>query len=179
MLSTKLIYPLLAACVVTVAIVQNGAVNSANPSHVERLIKTNKCPKCDLRGANLRGANLSNSFLQGADLSMANLTGAILINANLSDVILVGAKLVNADFTGIKCNYVGFRINFSSADLSGAKFIDSSCACGDFRGANLTNVDFRGADLSCANLSSANTTGADFRGAHLVNTIMPDGSRHE
>ena len=69
-----------------------------NPEHLERLRKTNKCPKCDLQGANLQRANLQYAFLKGANLEGANLEGAnlkgtILQEANLHRVNLQGAKL--------------------------------------------------------------------------------------
>ena len=47
----------------------------------------------NLRGADLRGADLSNANLRGADLSNANLWGADLRGANLRDADLSGADL--------------------------------------------------------------------------------------
>ena len=83
------------------------------------------------KGANLRGAVLSEAVLSGAnlsgaDLSGANLRGAVLSGANLSEAVLSGA-------------------NLSEADLSGA----------NLRGANLSEAYLRGANLQGANLSGA------------------------
>ena len=71
----------------------------------------------DLRGANLRGANLSGADLRGAnlrgaDLREADLRGAYLSDADLSDADLRGAYLSDADL--------------SDADLRGAD-LDFSC----------------------------------------------------
>ena len=56
--------------------------------------------RANLRGANLRGADLSWANLTGANLSWANLTGANLSGANLSGAYLIGANLSGADLTG-------------------------------------------------------------------------------
>ena len=59
----------------------------------------------DLRGANLRGANLEVAHLRGANLEDAYLKNAYLEGANLKGAILRGANLrgailLNADLTG-------------------------------------------------------------------------------
>ncbi|EJC7213223.1 pentapeptide repeat-containing protein [Salmonella enterica] len=101
--------------------------------------------RADLRGANLRGANL-----YGADLRDANLYGA-----DLRDADLRGANLRDADLRGA---------NLHDADLSGANLHD----------ANLYGANLSGADLSGADLSGANLYGADLRGANLYGADLPD-----
>ena len=54
----------------------------------------------DLRGANLRGADLSYAYLSGA-----NLRGADLRGANLHGAYLSGANLRGADLRGAKLDY--------------------------------------------------------------------------
>lgn len=44
-------------------------------SHLKRLLKTKKCPKCDLSGADLSNADLVGADLRGAELSAAKLDG--------------------------------------------------------------------------------------------------------
>ena len=44
-----------------------------NPEHLKRLKETNKCPECDLQGANLRRA-----FLPETNFENANLSGALI-----------------------------------------------------------------------------------------------------
>ncbi|EAP5788708.1 pentapeptide repeat-containing protein, partial [Salmonella enterica subsp. enterica serovar Soerenga] len=87
----------------------------------------------DLRGANLRGADLCDADLCGADLRGANLCDADLYGANLR-----GANLCGADLRGA---------NLCGADLRGADLCDA-----DLRGANLCGADLRGADLCDADL---------------------------
>ena len=76
-----------------------------------------------LRGANLRGADLRRANLSGADLSGANLRRADLSGADLS-----GANLRRADLRG--------------ADLYGANLRGAN-----LRGADLRRANLRGADL--------------------------------
>ena len=94
--------------------------------------------RADLRGAKLRGVDLSEANLSGADLRGAKLRGVDLSEANLSEADLRGA------------------------DLSGANLREAKLRIADLSGANL-----RGVDLSEANLSGANLRGADLRGASL------------
>ena len=94
-------------------------------------------------GADLRGANLSYTYLRSADLRGANLSNADLRGANLR-----GADLGNADLSGANLS----NANLSNADLSGA----------DLRGVNL-----RGVNLYNANLSNANLRGANLANAQL------------
>jgi uncharacterized protein YjbI with pentapeptide repeats len=71
-----------------------------NPEQVQKLLKTGRCPNCDLSGADLSAASLRRANLQGADLSNANLNLADLTRANLSQANLTGASLSFTDFTG-------------------------------------------------------------------------------
>ena len=80
-----------------------------NPDQVSQLLKTNKCPGCDLQHAQLVDKNLT-----GADLSGANLTGAFMYKVTLRAALLKGAKFSGADLTGADLR--GAR----EADLSGA-----------------------------------------------------------
>lgn len=56
--------------------------------------------RANLRGANLRGADLCGANLRGADLYGANLRGANLYGADLRDANLYGADLCDADLRG-------------------------------------------------------------------------------
>ncbi|EJG9239661.1 pentapeptide repeat-containing protein [Listeria monocytogenes] len=89
--------------------------------------------------ADLRGANLRHADLRRADLSGANLRHADLRRADLS-----GANLRHADLR---------RANLSYADLNGA----------DLNGANLSYADLSYADLNGANLSYANLNWINWR----------------
>ena len=91
-------------------------------------------------------ANLINANLRGADLRGANLSEANLINADLRGANLSEANLINADLRGA---------NLINANLRGANLINANLINADLRGA-----DLRGADLSEANLINADLSNA-------------------
>jgi uncharacterized protein YjbI with pentapeptide repeats len=78
-----------------------------------------------LSGATLSGADFNGANLSGAVLTFANLSGADLIDANLS-----GADLINANLTGVTLSseYFPRRVNFTGADLNGAKWSENVAA---------------------------------------------------
>ena len=94
--------------------------------------------KADLRGADLRDANLYGADLRGADLRDAYLRGAYLRGADLYGANLRGAYLRGADL--LDANLYGAYLR--DANLRGANL------CGaDLRGANLYGAD--GKELKC------------------------------
>jgi hypothetical protein len=96
--------------------------------------------RTDLRGADLRDANLCGTDLSGADLYSANLRGADLYSANLR-----------------------------GADLSGADLHDAYLEIANLYSANLRGADLSGADLYDAYLEIANLHGANLHGAYRPN----------
>lgn len=88
---------------------------------VQRLLTTQECAGCNLRGMNLNGLDLGSVNLSGADLSGANLENTILFGANLRGANLRGANLTQAMLSG--------------ADLSGADLSEANLT-----GANLFQV---------------------------------------
>ncbi len=60
------------------------------------------------------------------------------------------------------------KLNFRSADLSGADFSHSRFNQSDMEGADFSNAVFFGCDLRNANLKQAKLNRADFRGAQLI-----------
>lgn len=80
-------------------------VQAANSSLVTHLLETRSCIGCDLRGANLknadlRGVNLTRANLKNADLSGANMMAVVLKQANLQSANLSGADTLVVDLTG-------------------------------------------------------------------------------
>jgi len=74
---------------------KNTTAKSVNTS---QLLKTKRCPNCNLSGAklssyNLVGADLSGADLSNADLRNTNMFGANLNNANISNAKLSGATM--------------------------------------------------------------------------------------
>ncbi len=124
---------------------------AANQTHVKRLKKTKRCPRCNLSRANLRGLNLARANLRGANLVGARMDGINLRSANLNGANLNGARLKRANLRGARMRGAKLiRANLQRAVLRGA----------DLRGANLTR-----AYLHKANLRGAKLAGATFRGA--------------
>ena len=134
----------------------------------------------DLKGANLKGINLSKADLKGANLQDADLTGANLSEADLQEANFWGAELNNANLSGTNLK----RANLSWAELNGTKMQSAN-----LNGAILANTQLRKADLSGANfqwveseavlLDGANLTRADFTGAALSKANLNGANMHE
>ncbi|KAM3112530.1 pentapeptide repeat-containing protein [Phormidesmis sp. 146-33] len=150
---------------------------AANPDHVQRLLKTNQCPLCDLSGADLKDVNLFGANLVNANLKGANLSGANLGSANLTDADLTGANLNRTYLDRATLE----NTNFTKADLSAA-YLKNASTKGivlteallkgtQLSQVNLIGVDLRGVDLSNANLSGATLSG--FRA--IAGGIRPAG----
>ena len=75
----------------------------------------------DLRGADLRGANLSDANLRGANLSDANLKGANLSDADLRGANLSGANLSDANLKGANLDYSCYPLWCGSLHLKADK----------------------------------------------------------
>ena len=71
--------------ILTLALILPLSVGAYDPDHLTLLKETNECPKCDLSGANLYGANLEWANLQGANTDYATMKGAILCNTTMPD----------------------------------------------------------------------------------------------
>lgn len=85
---------------------------------LDRLLKTNECPKCDLSGASFAGKDLAKAKLPGADLRGADLTNASLSMADLAGANLSGANLSGTVFDAADL----FHADLSGANIDGARF---------------------------------------------------------
>lgn len=131
----------------------------------------------DLRGVELREADLSGEYLNsvnlsGADLSKATLKGVKLWGADLSNAILVdacldGASLCDGVFRDSAGIFPFSGANLSQADLSSASLWGSNLSNANLSEAKLNNTYLGGAYLIDANLSEANLTAADLGEANL------------
>jgi WD40 repeat protein len=113
-----------------------GAEDVARGNAIKVVTRLRTPPSADLRGASLKGEDLSYRELRdvdlaGADLTSARLVGTNLTNATLRDARLVGARLDEAQLTG--------------ADLRGA----------DLTGARLPRVDLTGVTVTGSRWSRA------------------------
>jgi hypothetical protein len=112
----------------------------------------------DLRGADLRGATLSEANLVGADLSGTILYGADLRRARLWGANLVAATLEDADLS---------RAQLDGANLQEAKLVDANLSLSKLSWTNMIEADLKNADLWRTRLVEAQLTSADLRGTNL------------
>ncbi len=125
--------------------------------------------EADLRQASLSGARWRACSLRDARLEAADLTEAVLRLCDLDQARLEGATLVETRLENSTAR--GARLD--GVDLTGAVLTDTDFSRASLRGANLEGVsasgaDFRGADLSGARLGGAELVDADLRGADLT-----------
>lgn len=140
------------------------------------------CPylhEADLRGLDLRKADLSCLRLQLVNLNKADLIGANLYRtdfylANLMEARLDGANCVEA---GFDLAYMHFArcvgTDFTGASFSSTRLVDVNFREAKLRGAYLENADLGGANfnfskLNGADLSYAKLFNTNFDGAHLT-----------
>ncbi len=90
-----------------------GSVRAENVEHLQKLLTTRQCNRCELSNAGLVFANLANADLSGANLSGANLSRANLQGANLRGANLIGASLYGANLVGAQMD----GANLTVADL--------------------------------------------------------------
>ncbi|NYI08305.1 TIR domain-containing protein [Allostreptomyces psammosilenae] len=135
-------------------------------ANADRILARLRVPtQTDLRGAVLRGEDLSHRDLAGVDLTGADLRRARLVSANLS-----GAKLARAQLTGARLD----GADLSGADLTGA----------DLRGARLIRTDVTGAKVAGSSWNRAAlitaTGGPELAEApDLIGAAVVPGSRVE
>ncbi|MEA5572817.1 pentapeptide repeat-containing protein [Calothrix sp. UHCC 0171] len=125
-----------------------------NQQDLEQFKTTGSCPRCDLSGADLSGANLPRVILRDANLKGANFSQSDLRGADLTGANLEGALLNNA--------------NLTAASLTGALMKSAS-----LENANLAFASFMSTNLEATNLKGANTMMTNFRGAYFRLTTMP------
>ncbi len=169
----------------------------APPNVPSTAIDFRVAPGIDLRGENLRYAQLSDTFLVGADLSGADLTGAVLAGADLrgslfqgtrldgvvlyrtrldgsyfSRVSAVGADLSNASCVG--CTLSG--VDLGKATASGANFERSKLYGCRLDKAFCSGINFDSATLAGLSARDALLAGARFRRAHIQDAVFRDAS---
>lgn len=127
----------------------------------------------DLSGAILRGADLRGAFLSEANLKGADLRRAFLSEANLSGADLRGAILSGAILWGANLKGAGLSLAFlRGAILSGANLGQADLWEANLSGANLSEANLSGAILWEADLIEANLSGANLSGAKVENAIF-------
>lgn len=109
----------------------------------------------DLRGKDLRWANLSRSTPNSQDFFGYHFNGADLRgDPNSHDIALRSANLIGAQMRSTKLDDADLRsalligVDFSQASLSGANLATSDLRWASFEGSDLSNADFMFADLA-------------------------------
>lgn len=127
----------------------------------------------DLRGANLRRANLAAEVLDGGCFDYADLSQAYMVNVSLLGASLVGTDLRAADLTNAAMD----GANVTKADLGESRMRDASLVGARMGRARLSHAVLIGADLRSAALQEvsgrelrlmrADIRGTDFRLAYF------------
>ncbi|MFC2085765.1 pentapeptide repeat-containing protein [Bacteroidota bacterium] len=119
----------------------------------------------DLRKAQLKGADLEGADLRGAILAKADLTDASLFNSKLSktvlnDALLIGAELMNCYFDRAMMH----RVDARGSHALGANFEKTQMYGSRFEKAELLAVIMCGAICNGIHVEDAELDGADLRG---------------
>lgn len=110
----------------------------------ERTYKNGEDLRLDMRGTDLRRANLSGAHLEGAILSGAHLEEANLSGAHLEDAILRGTHLEKASLIGAFLE----RAFLGGAYLEGAVLTEANLEKAYLSGAHFETANLLGADLT-------------------------------
>jgi hypothetical protein len=127
----------------------------------------------DLKGVDLRGANLEMYNFDGADFSLAHLEKTILKGIKLKQASLRGAYLNNAGLEQAQLQgAILSAADLSDANLTGAVFKDAIMDEVDFSRATLDGADFIGVNLK----NARNLTREQIKSAKMDQTTrLPDG----
>lgn len=131
--------------------------------------------RANLRGAMLRGADMSGVTLVGANLREADLGGACLNGADLRGADLADTHLDGAGL--IRCRLVTSNLEFASlvdTVTTGADFTEASLIRATLTRAGLSRAFLRGANLREAELRGATLVRADLRDAGLMDADMSE-----
>ena len=129
---------------------------------LNQLKSSNRCPQCNLQGANLSWMDLQGANLQGANMLAASLEGAVLHGVNFAASNLRAANLRGTDLR---------KINFRAAVLVGTNFAGADLTEADLRDVWLYDAELSGANLSRADLSTAKVTYHELDDGILCNTL--------
>lgn len=134
-----------------------GEVARANAMKIMTRLRTPA--QVDLRGASLKGEDLSYRELEGVDLTGADLTEARLVGANLAHVILRDARL-----TGARLD----EARLTGADLRGADLTRARMARADLHGVTLAGSRWARAALVDVSADPGLATEPELHGAAVT-----------
>lgn len=122
----------------------------------------------DLRQANLKAANFNNQDLRGADLRKTNLQKREFIQADLRLANLSEANLSQSVFNEARL----LIANLTFTNLSGSSLVKANLHRANLQQANLEKAILTSAQLNYANLSQANLSQANLMAAYLQETDL-------
>ena len=153
------------------------------------LARTNRCGSCDLTGsfADAGGQKSATSLgtvfdLKGAHLKGANISYGVidqhdLRNANLQDSVLSRSDLIGSDLRHANLKHLKAKnSNFTNADLSGANLFEALLVRSIFRSATLRGTQLQGANLEEADLSFAILEGANLSSSEKKTNILKNAN---
>lgn len=117
----------------------------------------------DLRGRDLRGAQLS-----GADLRKARMTGVDLRDANISDSQLDGADISNSNIKNASMQ----NSKLKSSNISNSYIKDANISYSQLQGANIKNTRIISSDLSNSNLNGADISDSNIIDSDIEKSYM-------
>ena len=126
--------------------------------------------RANLQNSDLRNSDLRNSHLQAADLTNAKLQNANLTEAKLEQTILKDANLSHALLARVITD--SEPVYYENTVLTDAQLVNSKMDKVDFWKAHLTGANFLHANLSESNFYEADLTGANFRDSNLTKTVF-------
>ena len=110
----------------------------------------------DLSHARLGGANLRDAYLPRTKMYGTVLAGANLVGADLSDSVMPFSDFSSAYLSYAKLAHANFNLaDLTKANLWGADLTKTIFLSADLRGANLTDAKLTGADFDNADLTGA------------------------
>ncbi|WP_455203661.1 DUF2169 domain-containing protein [Kaarinaea lacus] len=123
-------------------------------------------------GSDLSESKFEDTVLSGANVTKAKLNKCHCFGADLSDAVFEGSEIKDANFDQVMAK----DTIFSTADVSGSRFVEAKMAGADFSGGTLNKSNFQGADLSEASLEKATAQGVDLSHANLSLLRASEGS---
>jgi uncharacterized protein YjbI with pentapeptide repeats len=133
--------------------------------------------KADMREANLQEGKLRKANLQKVNLWKANLQNAALGEANLQEANLEEANLQNADLWQANLRQADlYKANLPNAVLAEANLQKANLFEADLREAYLIGANLWKANLNKANLGEAKLQQANLQGANLQNADLQEAN---
>jgi hypothetical protein len=144
---------------------------SALPRNYEMNLRGADLRKANMYKQNLNNINLANGHLEMANLSFSSLENANLLFAHMENALLSFANLKGADFSFADLK----KANLLSANLENADLSFVQLENAEFTGTHLEKSRLSYAHLENVDLSEAHLEGADFFKAKTKGVNWPDG----